>query len=68
MTYLEVLIRELRAVDRLATSAVSGGEIAALAHEVGDHAVEGGALEVQGFARFASALLTSAKSTEVLKG
>ena len=36
----EVLVGELRSVDRFASGAVSGGEIAALAHESGDYAVE----------------------------
>merc|ERR1712156_1027387 len=36
----EVLVLELHAVDRLAPGAVSGGEVSALAHEVGDDAVE----------------------------
>ena len=42
-----VLIRELGAVDGLAAGAVVVGEVAALAHELGDHAVEGGALEAE---------------------
>jgi len=37
------------------------GEVATLAHEVGDHAVEAGALE-------AEALLASAEGAEVLAG
>ena len=42
----EVLVRELIAVDGLATGDVAGGEVATLAHELRDDAVEGGALEV----------------------
>jgi len=46
----EFLVRELIAVDGLATGDVAGGEVAALAHELAhelrDDAVEGGALEV----------------------
>ena len=57
----EVLVLKLVAIDGLATSAVSGSEVATLAHEVGDHAVECGALESE-------SLLSSAKSTEVLTG
>jgi hypothetical protein len=38
---LEVLIGEFLAIDRLATSAVSVGEVAALDHEVLDDTVEG---------------------------
>lgn len=55
----EVLILKLVAVDGLAASAVTGGEIASLAHEVWDHAVEARAL-------VAEALLPCAQSTEVL--
>ena len=53
------LIGELGAVDRLATSAVVVGEVAALAHEARDHAVERRALE-------AKALLAGAERAEVL--
>eukprot|EP00971_Amphidinium_carterae_P188446 3740814-Amphidinium_carterae.1 len=56
----EVLICKLHAVDGLTTSAVASSEVTALAHEVWNDTVEGGALEVQGFARSSSALLTSA--------
>lgn len=55
----EVLVLELVSVDGLAASAVVIGEVATLAHEVGDDAVEGGAL-------VAIALLAGAQSTEVL--
>jgi len=55
----EVLILELVAVDRLATSAVSCSEVTTLTHEARDNSVEGRALE-------AEALLSSAQSTEVL--
>jgi len=58
---LEVLVGELVAVDRLAASAVVVGEIAALAHEVGDDAVENGAL-------VAESLLAGAQGAEVLGG
>ena len=58
---LEVLVFELVAVDGLASSSVVVGEVSALAHEVGDHAVEGGSL-------VAHSLFTSAKSTEILGG
>ena len=56
---LEVLIRKLSAVDRLSAGPVSLSEVASLAHEVGDDAVEGGALE-------AEALLAGAERAEVL--
>lgn len=58
MLKLKVLILELGSVDRLATSAVPGGEITPLAHEVVDHAVELGALEVKRLSRLSDALLT----------
>lgn len=61
MLELEVLIRELVAVDGLAARAVTAGEVTTLAHEAGDDAVEGRAL-------VAEALLSSAQSTEVLGG
>ena len=41
---LEVLIRELLAVDGLATSSVTVGEVTTLDHELLNDAVEGGAL------------------------
>lgn len=55
----EVLVLEFVAVDGLAARAVAGGEVAALAHEVGDHAVEARAL-------VAEALLARAQRPEVL--
>lgn len=55
----EVLVLEFVAVDRLAAGAVVVGEVAALAHEVGNDAVECRAL-------VAVALLASAQGTEVL--
>ena len=57
----EVLVRELVAVDGLATSSVVVGEVTTLAHEVGDDPVEGGALE-------AETLLSGAEGAEVLGG
>ena len=56
---VEVLVRELLAVDGLAASAVAAGEVATLAHEVVDDAVEVGALE-------AEPLLAGAEGAEVL--
>jgi len=56
---LEVLILELHSVDGLAASAVPGSEVSTLAHEVGDDAVEAGALE-------AEPLLAGAQRAEVL--
>lgn len=58
---LEVLVGELVAVDGLAAGAVVVGEVAALAHEVGDDAVENGAL-------VAESLLAGAQGAEVLGG
>merc|ERR1712037_598884 len=58
---LEVLVLELHPVDGLAARAVPGGEVAALAHEVGDDAVEAGPLEPV-------SLLAGAQRAEVLAG
>lgn len=63
----EVLVLELGPVDRLATGAVSGGEVAALAHEAGDDSVESRALVVQGLPAPSGSLLSGAKSSEVLR-
>jgi hypothetical protein len=64
----ELLVGELLAVDGLAAGAVAVGEVAALAHEVGDDAVEGGALVVERLAPPAHALLARAEGAEVLGG
>jgi len=64
----EVLIGEFSAVDRLATGAVSGGEVATLAHEAGDDSVEGRALVVEGLTGLSDPLLAGAECTEVLGG
>ncbi len=56
----EVLVSELGAVDALAASAVVVGKVAALAHEVGDNAVEARPLE-------AEALLPCAQRAKVLR-
>lgn len=63
----EVLVGELGAVDRLASGAVSGGEVAALAHEVGDHAVEARSLVVERLAGAAVPLLAGAERAKVLR-
>ena len=55
----EVLVLKLVAIDGLSTSSVSSGEVPSLTHEVGDDAVEAGAL-------VAEALLSGAQGTEVL--
>ena len=68
MSDSEVFIWELAAVDGLATSAVSSGEVAALGHEAWDDAMELGSLEVEVFALGAHALLACAESAEVLSG
>ena len=47
---------------------LTGSEVTTLAHEVVDHAVEVAALEVQGLAHLADALLAGAQSAEVLGG
>lgn len=64
----EVLVGELGAVDGLAAGAVSGGEIAALAHELRDHAVEGGAFVVERLAALSDSFLAGAESSEILGG
>jgi hypothetical protein len=45
---------------------VATGEVTTLEHELGDDAVEGGALVVEGLAGIAGALLASAESAEIL--
>lgn len=55
----EVLVLKLLAIDRLATGAVSVGEVTSLTHELGDHTMEGTSF-------VAKALLTSAESPEVI--
>ncbi len=57
----EVLIRELSAVDGFAARAVVVGEITALAHELGNHPVEGRTLEPE-------SLLARAQGAEVFWG
>jgi hypothetical protein len=64
----ELLVGELLAVDGLAAGAVPAGEVAALAHELGDDAVEGGALVVERLPGLAHALLARAQRAEVLRG
>jgi len=56
---LEVLVCKFLAVDRLATSAITTGEVSSLQHELWDDAMELAAL-------VSESLLASAKSTEVL--
>ena len=63
---LKVLVSELGTVDALAASAVAGGKISALAHELGDDAVELTALIVQRLARLAHSLLPGAEGKEVV--
>jgi len=47
---------------------VAAGEVTTLKHELGDDAVEGGALVVEGLARAAGSLLAGAEGAEVLSG
>ena len=63
----EVLICELISVDALAASSVSSSEIASLAHEVGNDAVEAAAAVVQRSAGLAHAVLTRAQLSEVIR-
>jgi hypothetical protein len=66
---LEVLIGELLSIDGLAPGAISAREVSSLDHEVGDHAVEGGALVVQRLpSRRCRARLAGAECAEVLAG
>jgi len=55
----EVLVAKFFAVDGLAAGTVLSGEVTALAHETGDHSMEGRAFVSEAF-------LTSAQSSEVL--
>ena len=50
------------------TTYVATGEVTTLKHELGDDAVEAGALVVEGLARAAGALLAGAERAEVLSG
>ena len=61
MLQLEVLVRELLAVDGLAAGAVALGEVAALEHEVLDDAVEDRVLVPE-------ALLAGGEGAEVFGG
>lgn len=61
MLLFEVFVCKFLAVDRLATSAIATGEVTALEHELGDHAMEFGA-------RVTETLLASAEGAEVLSG
>lgn len=66
MLLREGLVVELVAIDRLAACAITSCEVTTLNHELLDDSVEDGALVVEGFPRLSNALLTGAKSTEVL--
>jgi len=61
VSFLEVLIGELLAIDGLATGAIASSEVATLQHELRNDSVELAAL-------VAEALLAGAESTEVLGG
>lgn len=64
----EVLVSELGTVDRFSSGAVPGGEVTSLTHEVRDHTVKGGSLEVERLATTTDSFLASAESTEILSG
>merc|ERR1719210_2112994 len=68
MFKLEVLICKFRTVNRFTPSAISRSEVASLAHEFWDYAMESAAFEVQSFSRLARTLLTGAQAAEVLRG
>jgi hypothetical protein len=57
-----------RIVSVSAVTYVATGEVTTLEHELGNDAVEGRTLVVEGLARAAGTLLTSAESAEVLGG
>jgi len=59
--HLKVLVSELFAVDGFTTGAVLPGEVAALAHEIWDDSVEGGA-------GVAEAFFAGAEGSEVFAG
>ena len=65
---VKVLVGELGAVDGLAAGAVAAGEVASLAHEARDDAVERRPLVVQRLAGRAQALLARAEQPEVVGG
>mmetsp|Transcript_23780 Transcript_23780/g.39869 ORF Transcript_23780/g.39869 Transcript_23780/m.39869 type:complete len:206 (-) Transcript_23780:429-1046(-) len=65
---LKALVLKLLAVDGLATRAVASGEVATLAHESRDDAMELASLEMQWLAHLALALLPRAQRSEVLCG
>jgi hypothetical protein len=56
----EALIGKFSTIDGLSTTTISQSEIAALAHEAGDDAVEGGAFEMQRHTTLPHPLFTSA--------
>lgn len=63
----EVFIRELLAINALSSGSVTVGEVAALEHELRNNSVEDASLEMQGLAILGHTLLSSAKSSEVLR-
>mmetsp|Transcript_6771 Transcript_6771/g.15750 ORF Transcript_6771/g.15750 Transcript_6771/m.15750 type:complete len:210 (-) Transcript_6771:74-703(-) len=63
---VELLVRKLLPVDALAAPAVAAREVAALAHEPVDHAVEPRPLVVKRLAAAARAFLAGAKCAEIL--
>jgi len=68
MLQLEVLISEFGAIDALAAGSVSPSEVSALAHEIGDDAMESGSLEVERLAGLSGSLFASAQSSEIFGG
>lgn len=64
----EILVLKFGSVDGFSSGAVSGGEIAALAHEAGDHTVEARALVVEGLPATTGPLLAGAEGAKVLGG
>merc|ERR1719282_627516 len=68
MLQREVFVGEFCTVNRFATSTITSCEIPSLTHEIWNHSVESTAFEMQGLARFSSALLTRAQGTKVFRG
>jgi len=64
----EVLIVELVSVDRLSSGSIPIGEVTSLAHELGDHSVKLGVLEVEGLSRLPLAFLPGAQRPEIFRG
>ena len=63
----EILIGKIWAVDGLSTSAISGGEVTTLSHEIWNDSVECASLEMKWLTACSNTLFSSAKLAEVLR-